>query len=247
MTSNQFYVPRIEAGATRIALEGAEHRHAAKAARVRKGDSVWLFDAAGNRRLALVESVEKGRTILKLLEEASPEAFRVRLVLAQGLLQAKKMEFILQKASEIGISGFIPVETDRSLKASGDHGGNKAERWERIAREATKQSKGGAVPVVHPAERLKDLLARPAPGLRIFLSENGGKPLSCILVEGGNGKSPPAPEVTIFVGPEGGWTEAEEKTFREAGCEAVSLGRRILKAETAAIAGVAMIAHFWNG
>jgi len=247
LTSNQFYVPRIKKGATRVVLEGTEHHHLAKAARVKKGDNVWLFDAAGNRCRAMVESVEKERTALQVLEKAAPEALRVKLVLAQGLLQAKKMELILQKASEIGISGFIPVETARSLKASGDRAGSKAERWARIAREATKQSKGGAAPAVYPAERLKDILARPARGLRIFLSENGGKPLRSLLVEEGSGGSPPAPEVTVFIGPEGGWTEAEEKGFREAGCEAVSLGGRILKAETAAIAGVAMIAHFWNG
>jgi len=247
LTSNQFYVPLIEKGVTGIVLEGTEHHHLAKAARVKKGDEVRLFDAAGYRCRALVESVEKDRTKLLVLEEIAPEAPRVRLVLAQAILQAKKMELILQKASEIGISGFLPVETARSLKASGDRSGSKSDRWARIAREATKQSKGDAAPAVYPAGRLKDILARPARGLRIFLSENGGRPLRCLLVEAGNGVPPPAPEVTVFVGPEGGWTKAEEAGFRAAGCQPVSLGGRILKAETAAIAGVAMIAHFWNG
>jgi 16S rRNA (uracil1498-N3)-methyltransferase len=247
LTSSQFYIPRIERGSTRLVIEGAEHHHLARAARVKEGDTVRLFDASGNRCLAQVESVEKERTTLKVLEEAAPEAPRVKLVLAQAILQAKKMELILQKASEIGIAEFIPVESARSLKAAGDRSGSKAERWARIAREATKQSKGGAAPVVYPAERLKVILARPAQGLRIFLSENGGKPFRCLLVGAGSGEPPPAPEVTVFVGPEGGWTRAEEEGFREAGCEAVSLGSRILKAETAAIAGVAMMAHFWNG
>ncbi|MGA2531996.1 MAG: RsmE family RNA methyltransferase [Candidatus Aminicenantales bacterium] len=247
MTSNQFFVPRMERGSTRVVLEGSEHHHLAKAARIKEGDTVRLFDAARNRCLAQVESVEKARTTLKVLEEAPPEALRVKLVLAQAMLQAKKMEFILQKASEIGITGFIPVETARSLKASGNRSGSKAERWAKIAREATKQSKGGAAPAIYPAERLKVILARPAQGLRIFLSENGGQLLRCLLMEAGSGGPPPAPEVTVFVGPEGGWTGSEEKGFREAGCEAVSLGSRILKAETAAIAGVAMMAHFWNG
>jgi 16S rRNA (uracil1498-N3)-methyltransferase len=246
LTSSQFYIARIERASTRLVIEGAEHHHLARTARVKEGDTVRLFDASGNRCLAQVESVEKERTTLKVLEEAAPEAPRVKLVLAQAMLQAKKMEFILQKASEIGIAEFIPVETARSLKAAGDRSGSKAERWARIAREATKQSKGGAAPAVSPAERLKVILARPAQGLRIFLSENGGKPLSCLLVGAGSGE-PPAAEVTVFVGPEGGWTGAEEEGFREAGCEAVSLGSRILKAETAAIAGVAMMAHFWNG
>jgi 16S rRNA (uracil1498-N3)-methyltransferase len=156
------------------------------------------------------------------------------------------MELILQKASEIGISDFIPVQTARSLKASAGGKSMQAERWARIAGEATKQSKGRAAPAVHPAERLKDVLARPGEGLRLFLSENGGKLLKSFLLEAQSKGRPPAPAVTIFVGPKGGWTEAEERAFREAGCEAASLGRRILKAETAAIAGLAIIAHFWN-
>jgi 16S rRNA (uracil1498-N3)-methyltransferase len=246
LTSNQFYVLRLNPGGSRVTLEGAEHRHLARAARVKEGDQVWLFDGGGSRVLARVESVKKDRTVVQILERADAEASGVRLVLAQGLLQAKKMEFILQKASEIGISDFIPLETARSLKASVEREGRKAERWARIAREATKQSKGRAAPAVHPAERLKDLLARPGEGLRLFLSENGGKPLKGFLLEAESRGGPPAPAVTLFVGPEGGWAEAEERAFREAGCEAASLGRRILKAETAAIAGVAMIAHFWN-
>ncbi|MGA2360966.1 MAG: RsmE family RNA methyltransferase [Candidatus Aminicenantales bacterium] len=171
---------------------------------------------------------------------------RVRLALAQGLLQPDKMELILQKASEIGISDFIPVQTARSLKASAGGKSMQAERWARIAREGTKQSKGWAAPTVHPAERLKDVLARPGEGLRLFLSENGGQPLKRFHLEAESKGGLPAPAVTIFVGPKGGWTETEERAFKEAGCEAASLGRRILKAETAAIAGLAMIAHFWN-
>ncbi|MGD1009931.1 MAG: RsmE family RNA methyltransferase [Candidatus Aminicenantales bacterium] len=246
MTSNQFYVPRIEPGVSRVTLVGAEHRHLAKAARIKEGDQVRLFDGGGRRVLGRVQSVKRDRTVVEILERADAEASRVKLALAQGLLQAKKMEFILQKASEIGISDFIPLETARSLKASVEREARKAERWARIAREATKQSKGWAAPAVHPAERLEDILARPGDGLRLFLSENGGKPLKDFLLEAEKKGGPPAPAVTVFVGPEGGWTEGEERAFREAGCEAASLGRRILKAETAAIAGVAMIAHFWN-
>jgi 16S rRNA (uracil1498-N3)-methyltransferase len=93
---------------------------------------------------------------------------------------------------------------------------------------------------------LKDVLAEPGEGLRIFLSEHGGKPLRILLTGAGGGGKPGPSSVTVFVGPEGGWTETEEKNFRAAGCEAVSLGRRVLKAETAALAAVAMISHFWK-
>lgn len=246
MTSNQFYVPRIDGESSRVVLAGPEHRHLAKAARVREGETVWLFDAEGNRFAARVESVGPDRSILRIFEKADPQENRVRLVLAQALVQAKKMEFILEKSSELGIAEFIPIETVRSLKSPGDRSERKSERWTRIAREATKQSKGTAVPAVRLPRRLKDVLAEPLEGRRIFLSERGGKPLRCLLGESGNDGNPPAPAVVVFVGPKGGWTESEDRAFRSAGCEAVSLGRRILKAETAALAAVAMIAHFWN-
>jgi 16S rRNA (uracil1498-N3)-methyltransferase len=207
---------------------------------------VWLFDSGGNRYRAQVETVEKDRAVLRLLERVAQEEPRLKLVLVQALLPAKKIELILQKAAEFGISGFIPVETARSLKSPEGRSGQKTERWVRIAREATKQSKGPAAPAVSPQRRLKDILAEPGEGLRIFLSEHGGKPLRILLTEGDESGEPVSSLVTLFVGPEGGWTEAEEKNFRAAGCEPISLGRRVLKAETAALAAVAMITHFWK-
>jgi 16S rRNA (uracil1498-N3)-methyltransferase len=246
LTANQFYVPRIERGASRVVIRGEEHRHLAKAARVGKDETVWLFDAGGDRFLARVDSVEKDRTVLQILEPAVPEESRLRLTLAQALVPAKKLEFILEKAAELGISGFLPVETVRSLRSPDGRSGRKTERWARIAREATKQCKGILAPMVYPPLRLKDALRNPGEGLRLFLSEHAGKPLKAILAEPGTcGRQVPE-AVIVFVGPVGGWTESEEKSFREAGFEAVSLGRRILKSETAALAAVAMILHFWN-
>lgn len=246
MTSNQFYCPQIDGQASHIVLEGAEHHHLARVVRVGEGETVWLFDAAGNRYRALVESVEKNRAVLRLLEREASEAAGVDLVLVQALLPARKLEFVLQKASEFGISDFIPIETVRSVKSPGDRSGRKVERWARIAREATKQSKGAAAPRVTDPRPLKRLLQEPGEGLRIFLSERGGKPLRILLSEEEEaGPSKPS-RMIVFVGPEGGWTEAEEKSFRTAGCEPVSLGRRVLKAETAALAAVAIISHFWK-
>jgi 16S rRNA (uracil1498-N3)-methyltransferase len=247
LTLNQFYVSRIDDSASRIILDGAEHHHLAKSARVRKGETVWLFDEKGHRVLARVESVDKDRTALEVLERAAPEEAGMKLVLAQALVPAGKMDFILEKASEFGISDFIPVETARSLKTPEERYGRKAERWARIARETTKQSKGTAVPVVHPPLRLKQFLNARGQGLRIFLSEHGGRPLRDLLLDHERSGRPSPPAVMVFIGPVGGWTEGEERDFRESGCEAVSLGRRILKSETAAVAAVAMISHFWNG
>ncbi len=243
MTSNQFYLPRIAREAARLSLDGAEHRHLARSARVGKGDEVWLFDAAGTRCRARVESVGRDRTTLLVLEFAAAGAPRLKLVLVQALVPAKRMELILEKGSELGVSEFVPVESARSLRSPAERADRKAGRWERIAREAVKQSKGAAPPAVRPARRLGEVLAGPAEGLRVVLSEHGGRPLRDLLIE----PAPAPSSVELFVGPVGGWTEAEERAFREAGCVPASLGARVLKSETAALAAAAMIVHFWGG
>lgn len=246
MTANQFYVPRIATGVSRIVLDGDEHRHLAKAARVLAGDIVRLFDARGVRCRARVEAVEEGRTELAVLEVEEPETARTELVLAPCLIEAKKLETVLEKAAELGCSDFMPIVSARSLKSPAERSGRKLDRWERIAREAVKQSKGGRRTAVHPPRPLKDFLQRPPDGLRLFLSEHGGRPLRAIVTGfGAAGREPPASAV-LLVGPKGGWTEGEEKDIRRAGFEAVTLGRRILRAETAALAAAAMIIHFWN-
>ena len=247
MTANQFFVPRIPEDAGRLVLEGEEHRHLARAARVRAGDEIWLFDGSGRRSLARVEKVGKDRTEVAVLRtEADAAAPRTRIVLAQGLMEARKLETILEKAAELGCSGFIPVTSARSLQASEERTGRKLERWRRIAREAAKQCKARLLTEIHPPRPLADLLRSPGADLRLFLSEHGGRPLKDIVTPGARGAARPPASVLLLVGPKGGWTDGEEAELRAAGFEAVSLGRRVLRAETAAVAGAAMIAHFWN-
>jgi len=246
LTSNQFYVARIDGAASRVVLEGDEHRHLSRSARVGRGEEVWLFDSAGARCRARVESVGRERTTLFVLERRAPEASRLRLILVQALVPAKRMALRLEKGAEPGASEFIPVESARSLRSPMERAERRAGRWERIAREAVKQSNGAVPPAVRSPLRLKEVLSGPAAGLRIALSEHGGRPLRDVLLESSASGTPP-PVVELFVGPVGGWTEAEERAFREAGCAPVSLGARVLKSETAALAAAAMIAHFWGG
>jgi 16S rRNA (uracil1498-N3)-methyltransferase len=246
VTANQFYVPEIAEGADRIVVDGAEHRHLARSARVRPGETVWLIDSAGRRALARVERVGERSTELAVLEAEPPDSPGTRVVLAQALVEAKKLEWILEKAAELGCADFVPVVTARSLRSAADRTDRKLERWARIVREAAKQCKGRLVTAVHPPRRLKELLSEAAAGSRLFLSENGGRPLREIVAGTDRAGARRPASVVLLVGPTGGWTAAEERDIREAGFTAVSLGARVLRAETAAVAGAAMIVHFWN-
>lgn len=257
MTANQFYVPVIAGGPSRMVLRGGEHRHLAKAARVRAGEEIWLFDGRGRRCLARVEAVGEDSTEVAILWLEEPEAPAPRLALAQCLIEARKLETVLEKAAEIGCSDFIPVTSARSYRPPREREDRKLERWRRIAREAAKQCKARLVTEVHAPRPLDRLLREPGAERKLFLSEHGGRPLKEILAaapaapgpkprEPGTAAGGLPPSILLLVGPKGGWTEGEERKIREAGFEPASLGQRILRAETAAVAGAAMIAHFWT-
>jgi 16S rRNA (uracil1498-N3)-methyltransferase len=244
LTANQFFTAPIGADVTRVRLGREEHRHLARSARNRPGDCVWLFDGGGTRYYARVEKVGRESTELRIIRREEDRTAKTGLVLAQALVAAKKMEFILQKAAELGFTGFQPLETARSLRAPAERSDRKRERWARIVREAAKQSKGATTMAVHPVLGLKAFLAAAEGGAeKILLSEYGGRPFRDLLTERRDGPSRP---VVVCVGPEGGWTRAEDRLLRESGFTAVSLGSRILKVETAALAAAAMVVHFWG-
>ncbi|MHB8094742.1 MAG: RsmE family RNA methyltransferase [Candidatus Aminicenantales bacterium] len=246
MTSNQFFSGRINPDASQAFLEGDEHHHLARVARIRTGDQVWIFDSRGQRFLTEVEEIGKDRTRLRIIRAAESGEEDLRIVLGQACAKPKAMDLIVQKATELGVSTIVPLRTARSLPQGESGGGKKLDRWRRIALEAAKQSCRPAVPEIEPVLALAALAGRDVPGEKIFLSENGGVLLREILMDGL--KRIPRPDwVTLLTGPEGGWAPDEEKTLAGLGFRPVSLGRTIVRAETAAVCGVGMIAHFWNG
>ena len=192
-----------------------------------------------------MEKIEKTKTILSILEKLPPEQSRLQIVLGQGLARLKTLDFIIQKATELGISVFVPVLTARSLPLNAEGRERRLERWKRIAREAAKQSKHSFVPEIESVQGLADFASGRKDARRIFLSEHGGRLLKDLLVMPGGQNNPPPSSLVVLVGPEGGWTEKEEKELVKQGYEAVSLGRSVLKTETAALAAIAIIAHFW--
>jgi len=165
--------------------------------------------------------------------------------LAQALLKAKSMDWLIQKATELGLLAFVPVLSERCVVKLEDGSDKKVERWKRIAREASKQCRSGLVPAVLAPLSLEDFLREQQSGKKIFLSEHRGLPLRDIVRSAQDSKIQPS-DVMILVGPEGGWTEVEEDTILRRGYEPVSLGTNILRAETASLTAMAIISHFWD-
>jgi 16S rRNA (uracil1498-N3)-methyltransferase len=246
LTSDHFFVRKKAVAGGAAVIDGAEHRHLGLVLRVRPGDDVFLFDEEGTRYRGRVASVAKERTVLDGVEILpAPAAPRVRIALGQALLKHRTMDFVIQKATELGAAEIVPVAADRSLTRVDAGWERKAERWARIAREAAKQSRRAAIPAIGPPLSIDALAARPEPeGGRFVLTEKGGPPLKALLLPLRGGAPPDA--ALVAVGPEGGWTAAEEAALESRGFRSASLGAGVLRAETAALLAVALIDHLWN-
>ena len=243
MTSSHFFIPKERASGAVLVLDGREHRHLSRVLRARPGDVVVLFDEDGTKYTARVEAVAAEATTLARLDRTPGEGRRTRIGLAQGLLKVKAMDFVVQKAAELGLAEFFPIAAARSVSRLEEKSARKVERWEKIAREASKQSRLGWPVRIHAPLGLAEFLDDPPPEAALFLSERRGRLLRDVLRTDG-GRTPAT--AVVLVGPEGGWTEAEEALISGRGYEAVSLGRSVLRAETAALAAAALLSHFWN-
>jgi 16S rRNA (uracil1498-N3)-methyltransferase len=244
LTSNQFFVKRIDPNAGSIFLEGDEHHHLARVARIKAGDEVWIFDEVGSRFLAEVAAVMRDRTRLMIIRRGEAAAPRPAVVLGQAVIKPKNMDLIVQKAAELGVSAIFPLFSARALPGRVNGSGTKVDRWRKIALEAAKQSRRSTVPAIEKALELSAFIRQESSGRKLYLSENGGTKLGEVLTRELDGRPLPG-SVTVVTGPEGGWAPEEEKDLAENGFDPISLGRTVLRAETAAIAAMAMIVHFW--
>lgn len=248
MTSNRFYIKQTKPRSSIVLLYGEEHRHLSKVARIKPKEKVWLFDEGGTSYLAKVEQIEKDRTRLSILEERGKEEPKTKITLAQSLIKSKKMDLILQKATELGLTTFIPVIGARSIVKIEEKIETRLERWQKISREATKQCGRSVIPTILPPQHLGKLVEERNEERKLFLCEKRGTYLKKILLQNLNSqqKDKQSFSVIVLTGPEGGWTEEEENLILRHGYEAVSLGKYILKSETATISSLSMISHFWN-
>lgn len=210
-------------------VSGDEFHHSVRVVRVRVGEEVELFDRSGNAARGVVESLDRDRAVIAVGESIPSRESPLAIHLAMAIIQLEKFELVLQKATELGVRSIIPMVTER-VELRPERYANKRERWEKIVFEAVKQSGRAVVPRLEEAQDFADVLQRAGTKILFEAEEPSG-------AQGGEER-----EVTILIGPEGGWTEDELRDARAAGCLFQRLGPRRLRAETAAIAGVAVIA-----
>jgi len=214
-------------------LTGEQAQHLARVLRAQPGQ---IFDVVSNGFLhrAEIVSVDEREVVFALHEELEAEsALPVHLLMA--VFKFDHMEWGIEKATELGAARITPVLARRTEKHLAQSSAKRVDRWRRIVLEAAKQSRRSDVPAVDEPVALKAALTMVDAGTKLLLAETEQEnTLSAALVG--------ASDVALAIGPEGGWTPEEMALFTESGWKSVTLGPRILRAETAAIAGLAVCA-----
>lgn len=232
----RFYAPPESIREGKVAFAADESRHMTRSLRLGRGDLVLVFDGRGREYLCRISSAwpcVEAEVIEEVESAAEP---RAQIELAQALIKGDKFDLVVQKATEVGVASISPLITDRSdVKLPPERANARLERWRRIAREAAKQCRRASVPEVRPVATLQRLLENAEkPDLRLLFSEQGGESLRLLLA------SRPR-RIGLLVGPEGGWSEREIELAMACGARPVTLGPRILRAETAGIIAVALV------
>jgi len=234
----RFFVDPAAVSGSRAEITGTEAHHLSEVLRLGPGAEVELFDGCGAVYRARVDRVERGLVAATILATETRADARPHLTLGVALLTGKKMDLVVQKATELGVDAILPyVSRHCSVK---ERNANKEERWQRIVVEACKQCNRPVPPTCPATTDLPALLTETEAAAKIiFWEREQTRTLHDLLPVG----VAPPPSVIALFGPEGGFTEPEIEQARAAGFTPVSLGERILRAETAVISGAAILQY----
>ena len=200
-----------------------------------------LFNGNGKAYPALPEVLEKRRASVRILrEEATDNESPLNITLVQAVSAAERMDFTLQKSVELGVAGIRPVISERCVvRLSGERAEKRVARWQEIVVSACEQSGRNIVPKVLPLTTYVQALQQlPQETTKLLMSLNRAQKLSDVQPQSG--------KVVFMVGPEGGWTEKEEQQAFDAGFQSVTLGKRVLRTETASLAAIAAMQTLWG-
>ena len=241
---NSFYIEgRGEPGHS-ARLVSEEAKHAYQVLRLRPGEEIFAVDESGARFLAELTEVGKAECVCAIREALPDNEPPVRVTLYQGLPKADKLDFIAQKLTELGAARLAPVKMERCVvKLDGKDGEKRRERLQKIAREAAKQCKRGRAPEVLPPRSWKQLAEdmKQHDLLLVPWEDAAGYGLQAARAE-----FPDARDIGVVIGPEGGMSADEVRALAELGAKPITLGARILRTETAAVAACAMTMLLWG-
>lgn len=220
----------------KIYLNEEQSRHITKSLRMKKGDMLTVCTGDGNDYGCIIDEISKdGARLAVCYKQASDSEADIKISLYQGVPKGDKFEDIIQKCTELGVYEIIPVLTKRCVSRPQEkQAEKKRQRYARIALEAAQQSGRGIVPEIKKMTELKTAVSQCEADIKIVFYEGGGEPLSALIKKG-------AKSAAIFIGPEGGFEKEEVELLKQNGAVAATLGKRILRTQTAPVAALSAI------
>lgn len=250
MSIPRFYYPgenNIPGPGGSVSVAGPAAHHALKVIRLRVGDRVVLFNGCGGEFSCVIENVNDGKTMMVRVEKSNPieRDSSLNIMLVQAINSSEKMDYLIQKAVEVGVSSIQPISTERSIvKLDNDRAAKRFVHWQNLVVAACEQCGRNRIPNVHPVLSFSTWLdqtlvsEKNKSGLRLMMVPSGSKRLAEF--------EKPLGLIDLLIGPEGGFSAAEETAARNTGFHPLNLGPRILRTETAAVAAISAMQVLWG-
>ena len=247
----QFFLPPEALADQKFHLVGPEAFHVAKVLRYQPGQTLVLFDGKGGRFEGVISQIHADGSVSGKLTETLPKTEDrkpVKITLYQGLLKSSHWDYVLEKGTELGVSAFVPLLTPRTvvLLHEAERAKSKLERWDRVVMAAAKQCDLTELPTVKAPEHFRDAIK--CEGLTLLAWEGlsgatASESLRLALRQADQERGQESLAVNLFIGPEGGFSEEEVELAESRDVLMFGLGRRIMRAETAAMAAVALLQY----
>jgi 16S rRNA (uracil1498-N3)-methyltransferase len=243
MQRHRFHALPSSISSARVMLAPEESHHLARVLRLGEGARVFVFDGQGAEYECEVARVKKESVELIVLAQLADEVESpLRLTLGQALIKGDKFDWVVQKATELGVTCIVPLITEhseaRKIEERAEH---RLQRWRRISLEAVKQSGRRRLVELREPINVTRFIDDADAQTRLIFDERGGQSLRELAIE-----RAPSASVALAVAPEGGWSETEVESAIAGGFIPIYLGRRVLRTETAAIAAVALVEHLFG-
>jgi 16S rRNA (uracil1498-N3)-methyltransferase len=236
----RFFITPDQVHDPHVAIIDDDVRHIRTVLRKQPGDLLTLLDGQGKEYTVRITAIEKAEIVTEIVDRKERNPSSPGIVLGQGIAKADKMDWIVQKATELGVASIVPLVTERTIVKVKDEE-KRVGRWQKICREAAMQSDRPDIPQITTirlfGEFIRPLSAGPE-ALLLMPWEEGTEPIKNVLRQHSDAK-----HIVILIGPEGGFSKAEADAAKEKDFRLVSLGPNILRTETAALAALSMIGY----
>jgi|SRR5690554_858502 len=235
----RIHTPQPLAQGQRLALDDNAANHVARVLRMQAGHSIRLFNGDGLDYPAVLTDVGKRQVEVEIGEPvAAASESPLRIHLGQTMSRGDRMDYAVQKATELGVHAITPLHSERcEVRLKGERQEKRESHWQQVAISACEQSGRAAIPKVHPVQPLEDWVRSVQADLRLVLHHHSAAPLEL--------STPPA-SVALLIGPEGGLTETEVALAQEAGFLPVAFGNRVFRTETAPVAAISILQWLWG-